>query len=179
MLILCEEKIVICSLVSSIVHESGHLFFMCIFDDVPQKVDFSLFGMRIDRANRTSLSYKKEIVIAYGGIIFNLILSVLCFILSAFLNKKILLEISVINLFIAVVNSFPVSILDSGRALRCILIISKGIDSGGYYADIISDCFVIIFTIISTIYLIFYSINISLFAVNLYLIFITIIKKWS
>ena len=72
MIIMCDERTVICSLLSSVIHECGHLFFMCVTTDIPKCIDFTLFGMRIDRNSNTCISYKKEVLVALGGIIFNI-----------------------------------------------------------------------------------------------------------
>lgn len=179
MIILCNEKIIIYSLLSSLIHESGHLFFMCFFKDAPNRVELTLFGMRIDRVNKSSISYKKEIFIALGGIIFNLTFSAVCIVIYAAFGNVVFTEIAAINLIIAAVNSFPVSVLDAGRAVRYALLINKSKEKSEKYADTVSHCFVSVFTVTSVVYLYYYGINLSLIAINVYLIFITIIKKWS
>ena len=60
MVIVCEEKIVIYSLLSSVIHESGHLLFMYLFKTPPEKIELSLFGIRIDRTEKVCISYKKR-----------------------------------------------------------------------------------------------------------------------
>lgn len=179
MIIICEERIVISSLLSSFIHEFGHLFFMYISQDVPCNVEFTLFGMRIDKKGCANISYEKEIIIALGGIIFNILSAFVSFIVHISSNSEFFLVLTVVNLIVAVVNSFPVAVLDCGRAIRYALIIKTGKENSEKYTDFISKIFVFIFTIVSLVYFIVYGINISLFAINIYLVSITIIKKWS
>ncbi len=179
MIILCEERIVLCSLVSSIVHECGHIFFMYISGDTPRNIEFTIFGIRIDRNSGVGVSYCKEIIIALGGIIFNIIFAGICYVLYVGNASENYLIFSVVNIIIAAVNSFPVSVIDCGRAVRYAFLIYKDKESSEKYSDCISKIFVIIFTVASSLYFLIFGINISLFAINIYLILITIIKKWS
>ena len=90
-----------------------------------------------------------------------------------------MIELTVVNAVIAAINSFPVSVLDFGRALRFVLLIYTDKETSDRYADVVSLCFVCIFTVFTLLYTAFGSINISLIAINLYLILITFKKKWS
>ena len=179
MVILCEDKIIIYSLISSLIHESGHLFFIFLLGDAPKRIELAAFGMRIDRADKPCISYKKEIFIALGGILFNLIICMFCLIINSIRANKILIELAVINAVITVINSFPVSDLDFGKALRFVLLIYTNKETSDRYADAVSFCFVCIFTALAVLYIVFYGVNISLIAINLYLILITVKKKWS
>lgn len=176
MALVCDEKIIFYSVLSSMIHECGHLFFMCILDEKPSKIEFMLFGMRISRSESRSASYKNEILIALGGIIFNCICSVLLFTAFKISGKSDLLIISLVNIIVAAVNSFPVPSLDLGRAIRYYLEYNEINES---YFTVISYAVTFLFAFFSAIYMVLYGINISLIAVNMYLIFITVIKKWS
>lgn len=179
MMLVCDEKIVLVSLISSLVHESGHLLFMYLTGVVPKCVEFSLFGMRIDRNVSSNLSYKNEFLIATGGIIFNLIFSALCYIIYIINENMLFLLITAVNIMIVIINSFPVGVLDFGRALRYILLMYFDGKKSEKLLNIISYVFVIIFSLITAVYCIIIGFNISLITLTAYLIFITIIKKWS
>ncbi len=176
MILICNEKIVLCSFLSSFIHEFGHLFFMIISGERPEKIEMTLFGMRISRTEKNCTSYKNEILIALGGIVFNFIFAVLFFVMFKLYGIYVFLIISTVNIIVAVVNSFPVSSLDLGRAIRYTL---KYKEINELYFSIISYAFTLVFVAFSAVYTVMYGINISLFAINLYLIFITVIKKWS
>ncbi len=179
MLLLCDEIIVFLSLISSIVHESGHLFFMSILGDVPEKIELTMFGMRIDRQTTVKVSYKKDVIISLGGIIFNVIFAAVCYILYIFTDCSILLVVITVNIVIACVNSFPVSALDCARALRSLLLIYYDNSECEKITRAVSYIFVVIFFLSSTVYISFCGTNISLIILNVYLIIITVIKKWS
>ena len=179
MILFYEEKIIVLSLISSFIHESGHLSFMYLFGDSVKSVELTFFGMRIDKNSSTNLSYKKDIIIALGGIIFNLAFAVVCYIIYAAYRLRCFLILSAVNLVIAAINSFPVSMLDTGKALRCCLLLHFSKESADKVSDLISLIFIIVFSAFSVLYFVFYNVNISLFAINIYLILITILKKRS
>ena len=77
MLLLCSEETVIISLLSSGLHEMGHLILMFIFRQRVVSVTFGAFGVRIDRQLSQNLSYKKEAIIAFGGIMINFLIAIL------------------------------------------------------------------------------------------------------
>ena len=176
MTLVCDEKIVFCSVLSSFIHECGHLFFMYFSDDKPSTIEFTLFGMRISKGESCSVSYKSEMLTALGGIIFNCVFSLIFFIAYKLSGRHELIIISIVNAAVAAVNAFPVSSLDSGRAVRCFL---KYKEADEACLTLISYMFTVVFVSASVIYTALFSVNISLIAVNLYLIFITVIKKWS
>ena len=176
MTLLCDEKIILCSVLSSLIHECGHLVFMFILDEKPSKIEFTLFGMRISKCDSCFTSYKNEILIALGGIIFNCIFGLVLFGLFRLSGKTELLIVSVVNFIIAAINSFPVSSLDLGRAIKYFM---KYKETDESYFTVISYFFTVLFVLSSAIYTVFYPVNISLIAIDVYLIFITVIKKWS
>ncbi len=176
MLLICNEEIVFCSFVSSFIHECGHLFFMVLSGEKPKKIMITVFGMRIDCAEMSRISYNKEILIALGGIIFNIIFGVAFFTAYEFRGNYHLMMISAVNFLIAAVNSVPVSALDLGRAVRCFFRYKEFDDR---YPEMISYVCTAVFVVLSVLYVLRHGINISLIVINLYLIFITVIKKWS
>lgn len=179
MLIFCDESIVMMSVVSSVIHESGHLFFMIASGDKPQKVELGIFGMRIDRAFNTVLSYKKEALIALGGIIFNLFFCLVCFLFYCADKKENLLKLIVVNLLVACVNAFPVSVLDMGRAIKYILLSFFSEGKCEIISEKISYLSVILMLVFTVSYSFIYGVNISLIILTVYLYIIIFLKKWS
>ena len=49
MLLFFEEKIVLLSVLSSVLHELGHLFLMILFKEKIERVVFGAFGVRIEK----------------------------------------------------------------------------------------------------------------------------------
>ncbi len=179
MMLLCDEKIVFISLCSSVFHETGHMLFIYFVGDKPKAVELTLFGMRIDRTDHSIFSYKKEALIAAGGIIFNLIFALCCYIIFLTTKNKILFILAVVNIVIASINSVPVRILDAGRIIRCLLLSRFDNEKSETIVDYISYISVILLSAVTLIYCIFVNINFSLIAVTIYILSITLIKKWS
>ncbi len=179
MLIFCREDVVMMSLLSSFIHESGHLVFMLVFGERPGKIELGIFGMRIDRQGTQNLSYKKEIFISLGGIIFNLAFSLLCFILHLITKDYRLYFLIAVNLMIVLINSLPSGILDTGRALRCFLLMYMREEKSEKIFGIISYLSVILVSVFTLCYTAFCSVNISLIVLTFYLYTVTILKKWS
>lgn len=179
MLIFCEEEIVLISLFSSLFHESGHLFFMLLFSDAPESISFGAFGIRIERERGERLSYKKEAIIALGGIIGNFILAFLSLLFYYFSKRTVCFKLFGVNAFVALFNLLPVRQLDAGRFAECIL--KSAVD------DCISERVMSVLTVITVlilsvgciIYNIYIGLNVSLIAVTAYLIFITIFKEFN
>lgn len=177
MLYLCDEKVVLCTFCASLFHEGGHLFFMRIFSEVPSYIEFGLSGIRIDRANVSHLSYKKEALVALGGIIFNLSAAVIFYIAYALSGKELCLLISAVNILVAAINSVPNRFLDLGRAFHFFLLEFTSEENAEKIISTVSAVFTVIFGIFWLLYSIFIKINISLSAVTLYLIAITFKRK--
>ncbi len=176
MILVCNEEIVLCSFLSSFIHECGHLFFMHLTGEKSESIEMSVFGMRISRGENSGVSYKNEILISLGGIIFNLAFAVIFFSAYKLSENNLFLIIGTVNIIVATVNSFPVEALDLGRALRYVMLYREISESR---FRVISCAFTVLFVFASAFYMSVYGLNISLSVVNIYLIFITVIKKWS
>lgn len=170
MLLLCESETVFISLFSSLLHEGGHLFFMLLFKSCPELICFGAFGIRIERRSNSSLSYKKEALIALGGVVVNVILAFFGIAIYLLCGKPFYLKLTAVNGFIAAFNMLPVSLLDFGRFLECML--SQKENAEKYLR------FISLFTAFAVgtgcvLYNIFFGLNVSLIAVSIYIILIT------
>lgn len=178
MLLFSDEKIVLMSLFSSLIHESGHLLLMLLYGDRINYIELGVFGMRIEKEG-TLLSYKKEALIAMGGIILNFIcvlVSVMAYLVT---QKEGLMIFAIVNGFIALINMLPVKILDFGRFLVCLLKDKYGEEKSNGIIQVLSAAFTLIFSSACIIYCVFIRLNLSFIAVALYLNIITFKKKWS
>lgn len=177
MLLLCDEQTVLISLFSSFFHEGGHLLFMLIFSEIPERIVFGAFGIRIEADGRKKLTYKKEALISMGGIIGNLVLVFIG--LVFYLSYKGLWSIRLVavNCFIAFFNMLPVSALDFGRCLEIILSQRLSPYKAERLLRVISVCTSVILVVLCILYSIFIGFNISLVAVTVYIILITTLKE--
>ncbi len=174
MLLLCDEEIVLISVFSSFFHELGHLFFMVLFSAPPSFIIFGAFGIRIERNDGILLNYKKEALIASGGIFANCLLSFCGMFFYAVHNSIFGAQLCAVNAFIAAFNLLPVRILDCGRCLECVFGALFSFEKSEKLLSVISCVTVAIITLLSVLYNIFVSFNISFIAVCLYIILITL-----
>ncbi len=179
MLILCDENIVLMCVASSFLHEGGHLFFMRLCGEKILSIDLGAFGVRIERAYSSAISYKKEAVVASGGIIINFLLAFLSIIYYYLMQSKSALTFSLINLLIAFFNCIPIYVLDMGRVLRNLFMLNFNEEVSEKILNGISVVFVSLLAAFCCIYNLSVGVNISLIAVTVYLSIITLFKKWS
>lgn len=177
MLILCEEEIVLISVLSSLLHEAGHLAFMILFSVRPSAVYLGAFGIRIERDEECPVSYKREALIAMGGIMFNCMLSVLG--VSVYLAKGFLwaAELFAVNTFVALFNMLPIKLLDFGRCLENLLMLKYGVAKCVRIMSVISLTAVATVTAACVLYNLSVGLNVSFIAVCVYIIFITTLKE--
>lgn len=179
MLLLCSESTVILCLVSSMLHEMGHLVPMHLLGLKVESVIFGAFGVRIQRCVDCSLSYKKEAVIACGGILVNFIIAIFSYLYYYLQSSDFALKLTGVNIIIALFNMIPIEVLDMGRVIKYILLCRFEENVCDRILRTISVIFVNILVVLCICYSIFVGINLSLIAVTLYLYIITLIKKWS
>ncbi len=109
------------TIISSIIHEIGHLTMMLITDNKPQKVKFEIVGINIVRNQEINISIKNEILIALGGPIFNGVALLICSVVLCFYNSEMAMTIACINLILMTFNLLPIKRLDGGMALFFVL----------------------------------------------------------
>lgn len=174
MLLLCDSETVLVSLLSSLLHEAGHIFFLVIFHQPPSLICFGAFGIRIERQNSASLSYKKEAAVALGGVLVNLLLLSFGTLLYAAFKSSFGLKLAFVNGFIGAFNMLPVGLLDFGRFLECVLYNKP--DAYRYLKAL--SLFTAAFVAVGcALYNIFIGINVSLIAVSIYIFLITTLKE--
>ncbi len=109
-------------LLSAMIHEMGHIFFLKIFGAQKAELSLGLIGAEI-KADMSHLSYAKEWVVYMGGAFFNFLFSLACpFILKHFFDERIIFFF-LSNLGLALINLLPSESLDGGRALCSFLLI--------------------------------------------------------
>jgi stage IV sporulation protein FB len=179
MILLCKQETVIISLLSSLLHEIGHLWFMNIFNQRVEMVSFGAFGVRIDRQMTSAISYKKEAVIALGGIGVNFLIAIVGLLFYYVFSSAFSMKLSAVNIIIALFNMIPLDILDMGRVLRYTLLCSIEEHRCDIILTAISFVTVNLLALVSIAVTLFIGFNPSLVAVTLYLYVITLFKKWS
>ncbi len=152
---------------------------MVLFSSFPRLIEFGAFGIRIEKAENRLIGYKKEALIALGGVLGNALLIIIgiCFYLS---EKSVWsVRLSAVNVFIALFNLIPVKQLDAGRCLECVLCGCTDEEKAESVLNLISKAAVLFVAVGCVLYNIFVSFNISFIAVTLYLILISDFKEFK
>lgn len=108
---------VLVTVISSLLHETGHLFVMTGLGNKPQAVRFEITGMNIIRQPDLKISTKNEILIALGGPLINLICFLLSVVIRCVYKNESILTFGCINLILMTFNLLPIKKLDGGMAL--------------------------------------------------------------
>ena len=176
MLLFFEEEIVLLSVLSSLCHECGHFFIMRLFGEKIERVVFGAFGVRIEKIAFSGISYKKEIAVALGGIVVNIILFIVSTIFYSIFHLQSVLIFAIINIAIAMMNSLPLKSLDMGKAIKYLLMSKFSEEKVSRITESISLIFFLLFLVFTVFYCAFIKLNFSLIAVSVYLITETELK---
>ncbi|MBR4889959.1 MAG: hypothetical protein IKU15_01400 [Clostridia bacterium] len=112
---------VLVTVISSLLHEMGHLLVMTSIGNKPKAVKFEITGMNIIRQPDLKISTKNEIFIALGGPFINLICFLSSVIILCFYVNENILAFGCVNLILMTFNLLPIKRLDGGMALYYIL----------------------------------------------------------
>ena len=105
-------------IISYILHELGHMFFARLVGAKMKKIKIGTLHLSLSY-DPSEISYLREMIICFGGIIFNVI-SALIFLALPIKGEGKTFFITC-NLSLAIMNLYPASILDGGGILRCFL----------------------------------------------------------
>ena len=102
---------IFCCFLASFFHEMGHFIAIILLKQKVNRVEFSLFDVKI--CSSYNVSFSKELIIVLSGVTFNFILFIFCY--------RIIPMFALANLFIGLFNVLPVSTLDGGQAINILL----------------------------------------------------------
>lgn len=151
-----------------VIHELGHIFFARLIGAEIKKMRGGVFHLSISY-NTNGLSYKGEALVCMGGIIFNLLFALLAFLINV-KNNDTLSTFSILNLSLALMNLYPISILDGGGILKSLLLLKTREDVAEKICLIVSFVFAIVLWLISVYLQIIFSANVSLFLISILLL---------
>ncbi|MBE6624030.1 MAG: hypothetical protein E7622_00140 [Ruminococcaceae bacterium] len=102
-------------------HELGHIFFAKIQKIPVKKLRVGSFRLSISY-DCSAVSYKRELLVCAGGVIFNLLGAIIG---AIFLpnGSESASFFTMCSLSLALMNIYPISTLDGGRIFRCIFLI--------------------------------------------------------
>jgi stage IV sporulation protein FB len=122
-LVIDNTGIAFYALLAAGLHEVGHLITLKVMRAEIEEISFKAFGVNIKLRSTVSLDYKQEIIVSLAGPLANLIVAAIAYLLSFIgFHSEQFLAICAINIIVAVFNLLPVTPLDGGRALECLML---------------------------------------------------------
>ena len=180
-LLYINKKIILISVVSSLIHESGHILALICFGKNITKIKIDAFIFTITK-NYTMLNKNLEnLLITISGPILNLMVAIVAYFFYIKSNKcsNTLYLLSINNFFLFILNICPVKNLDGGNLLYNFLLKKTDPGTASKILDIFSLLFVIPFAIFGFIISLKNKYNFSLLALCIYLLFMLIFNKNS
>ena len=174
MLILDGSGTCATALFCCIIHELGHVVCLLFFGEKPESVELSFYGIKLERNRFSSLSAAEETIVFAAGPVMNFIFS--AFMLpfgSVYTGLK---TAAAISFCVGTFNLLPCEPLDGGNILSTVLNYMAGEEKAkkiGFYVS----CFVIIPIALAGLAMIFLNGNFTLFAVAVYLAWVTVKTK--
>ncbi len=155
-------------LLTGILHETGHLSVLLLSHEKPREIHITPFGMRIERQQNSSLSFKREAICAFAGPLVNLILALIFF--NSYFSK--------INISIAFLNLLPCEPLDGGKIFENLLKIRLNSEKAEKFSLIVS-CITVFPVAVAGFIILFQSrYNFSLLLISFYMLFFIAKKKF-
>ncbi len=147
------------------IHEIGHILFAKLTGAKIRKIRGRVAGFAISY-DTEAISYTKEALVCSGGIIFNLI-TALC---ALGISKGNFNTFIVLNLSLALMNLYPVSILDGGGILKNLLLIKIREDVVEKICFCVSFVLAILMWLVSVYLQLIFMANVSLLLISVFLL---------
>ncbi|MBQ7906575.1 MAG: site-2 protease family protein [Clostridia bacterium] len=151
-----------------IIHELGHISFAKMVGARTKKIKILAFRLSIGY-DQSGLTYPQEILVCLGGIIFNLASAGIVWLLPFFSGEASLFFV-VCNLSLALMNLYPVAILDGGGILRAVLLWRLGEDKAEKISRGVSLICAILLWLLSVYLQLAFSSNLSLLVISIVLL---------
>lgn len=150
-----------------LIHEIGHIIMAKILGADMKKFKVGTLHLSISY-DCSCISYKRELIVQLGGIIFNLTSALLASILP--FGGETCTFFVVASISLAIMNLYPISILDGGGALKTIASIIWSRDVAERLSKITSFAFAILMWIVAVYFQIAFVSNLSLFLISVLLL---------
>lgn len=150
------------------IHELGHIVASRLCKAKIRKIKAGVFHLSMSY-DCQGLTYKKEILVLFGGIIFNLVSAFLVYILP--IPKTEAKEFFIVaSVSLALMNLYPVSVLDGGGILRAVLLMTVRYDVAEKISRTLYFIFALILWFVSSYFLLVFSGSLSLFLISVLLL---------
>lgn len=118
-LIVTHSYLSLAALLAAFVHEMGHLLAASLCGVPIKELKLDIFGAAIT-PDGAFYSYKKEIAVALGGPLVNIISFIICFFFAR--GRGQFMELFLLaSIFLGALNLLPIRDFDGGRILHCVL----------------------------------------------------------
>lgn len=154
-------------------HELGHLCAMKLVGNRTGTIHIHPFGIGILKGESKLYSYQKDIFVYIAGPLFNLLASVIFYLLFSDMvwwNREIASLIG-INLVLFLFNLMPVFTLDGGRILFSVLLLITSDHKAYAIMKAVSWCTVVLMLVSGVFILYLTQYNVSLLLAGIYLLF--------
>ena len=155
-------------IIAYIIHELGHMFFASLAGAKIRKFKFATLHLSLSY-DCSSITYGKEILVCLGGIIFNLLTAGIIWMIPAF-NGEACRFFAVCNLSLALMNLYPVSILDGAGALKALMLLKIRQDLAEKISHIVSIIAVLLMWLLSVYLQLVFASNLSLLFISVLLL---------
>lgn len=159
------------ALICGIWHEMGHLLAMKILKNKAQAIRVTPFGIKILKCENQFFSYQKDIFIYLAGPLFNLLASVIFYLVFYYQLwwSQIMAYLVGINLVLFLFNLIPVFTLDGGRILLSVFLLVTSYHRAYKIMNIVSWCCIVLLLITGAFVLLLTQYNITLLLAGVYL----------
>lgn len=164
-------------IVSTAIHELGHILVMIQQGSKPKKIKFSMFDINIVDYESETRNYKNEIFLMLAGPLANFLFAVIFYIAYAYSYNSSLLLPLYENFILGFFNLLPIVSLDGGKILFIILANKMDEHKAVKILDIISFIFILLIAMIGFYILLESKYNFSLLFVSCYLMAILLLKE--
>lgn len=159
-------------------HEISHLIVVKIMKIKTGELKLHCLGATLEIEDYNSLSLREQIIICLAGPVFNILMSIIFFIIFYFLKYNFLLIIVEVNLALGIFNIMPMYPLDGFKLLVSIFSLKLSYVNANKVSNVISYIVNIIFIIISILLLVYRNISgIFIIAICFFSIFKTFKDK--
>lgn len=166
------------SILSSFIHELGHIIMMVIVDRTSVcKINIGFFNVDIVDKSRRILSMRENILVLIGGSLTNFLVSILFLGLYLIFKADFFIIFSYINICIGILNLLPISVLDGGQILLLALNKKFDIKNTVLISQIISILFLVPISILGFIILLDSKYNFSLLILSCYLMMYMVFRE--
>ncbi len=151
-----------------IIHELGHIALAGVVGISVKKLKVGSFRLSISY-DCSGASYKRELLVCAGGVIFNLIFALIgTFWLSS--GSESVSFFVTCNLSLALMNIYPISTLDGGRIFRCVFMMLFSQELAERLCKIVSFICAFLLWLCAVYLQMVFNSNVSLFFISVFLL---------